>query len=254
MFLYTFFTISISFAGLLYFDGFSRRLDFNNSIFELDFTSFFESVLISDHHNIMANISVFIIFFISFAVLYPKSLIFLFDIFRLSILSIGYFLGLSQKSLIFFLIYISPFLLPFALVILIIKALCLKLNEIDKIKHHMQSCKEKLAVHPEYIERTSRIDEGTKDFLRSNIVFFAFSILFLFWLGWVIYIGNQGKKHAEFYLNSKKYKMVYLTNNSEIKGVFVSKVKNGYLFVLNEAGQNKDKASFIPDSAILRID
>lgn len=254
VFLYTFFAISISFAGLLYFDGLSRNLGFDNSLFDLDFVAFFERVLISDQHNIMANITIFLLFFISFVVLYPKSLIFIFDISRLGFLSIGGFLGGANTILIFFLIYISPFLIPLVLVILILQSFGMKLVEMDRFRFHIESVKQKLAANAQYNESKSRVGEGSEDFLRSNVVFFTFSLLLIFWLAWAIYIGNQGKKHADIYLTSKEYKTVYLTNNTEIKAVFVSKVKNGYLFVLNDGDQNKDKASFIPDGAILRID
>ena len=56
------------------------------------------------------------------------------------------------------------------------------------------------------------------------------------------------------FLDSKEYKTLYLTNNTKRRVVMVSKVKNGYIFVLNENNKNKTKASFIPDSVILRID
>ncbi len=45
-----------------------------------------------------------------------------------------------------------------------------------------------------------------------------------------------------------------LTNNIKLKAVLISKVKNGYLFVLHEDGKNNNKATVISDSAILRID
>lgn len=55
-------------------------------------------------------------------------------------------------------------------------------------------------------------------------------------------------------LRIPNYKAVMLTNNTKLKAVLISKVKNGYLFVLHEDGKNNNKATVISDSAILRID
>jgi len=74
------------------------------------------------------------------------------------------------------------------------------------------------------------------------------------WCGWILGIGKQGEKHAKIYLKSKNYKTVVLTNNIKLKVVLVGKVRNGYLFVLHENNENRNKATFISDSAILRID
>ena len=41
VFVITFFTISISFAGLMYVDGLSNKLGFNVSLFDLNFYDFF---------------------------------------------------------------------------------------------------------------------------------------------------------------------------------------------------------------------
>ena len=79
-------------------------------------------------------------------------------------------------------------------------------------------------------------------------------LLLLLWLHWMNQIGTQDTNHANIYLISQENKSIQLTNNSSLKGVLVSKVKGGYLFVLNNNNSFSAKASFISDSAILRID
>ena len=79
-------------------------------------------------------------------------------------------------------------------------------------------------------------------------------LLLLLWLHSMNQIGTQGTNHANIYFISQENKSIQLTNNSSLKGVLVSKVKGGYLFVLNNNNSFSAKASFISDNVILRID
>ncbi|MDY6457911.1 hypothetical protein [Acinetobacter faecalis] len=92
------------------------------------------------------------------------------------------------------------------------------------------------------------------DFFKAMFLYLIMIYIFLFWIYWNVDVGEQGKKHAQTYLKSTNYKTVVLINDTKLKAVLVSKVKSGYLFVLNENGKNNNKATFISDSAILRID
>lgn len=247
------FTVSISFAGLLYIDSFSRALGYNFSLFDLDFYNFLINVLVSDEYNLILNIIILFMLFIVF-VFYPKALIFVFEVFRCSCVLIWSFLKIPYKISTFFLIYISPFLIPIFLIVLCLDAVIIKLKDVKKIKKHVDAVKEDLSNNLQYKEKLDIIKKAKKDFFSASILFYMILIFFLFWLGWVLYVGKQGQKHADVYIKSSEYKKVYLVDKTIFDAVFVSKVKNGYLFVLKDGEKNKEKASFIPDSAILRID
>lgn len=249
----TFFTISISFAGLMYIDGLAHTLGFDVSLFDLNFYDFFIYVVISD------NLNVFPVFILSLAiaisfVLYPKAIIFVYDFTYIFFIYLWNFFGGSKKIVPFFLIFISPFLIFLFFICLIFYAVILKLNELKLFKNYFLKVKEKLIDDDQYLKSSNRLGEGSHNFFKSYLVFSFILLLFISWLGWVVHIGKQGQVHAQKHLDSTEYKTLYLTNNTKLKVVMVSKVKNGYIFVLNENNKNKEKASFIPDNVILRID
>lgn len=258
VFLTTFFIVSISFSGLIYFDNFFSTLGFDYSIFELEFYSFFVKVLISDHNNVIIKTIFSVIFFISFVVIYPRSLRFIYDIIYLCALSIWYFFRIPGGFSYFLLFYFSPFLFPFIFIVLIIHAVFIKVNENKKFNDHIKKVKSDLQRNDNYIKLLARINEVSDDFLKSYITFIIIFLAFFLWLAWAFDIGKQGQKHAEEYLYfpANNLKTVYLVDRSDLKAKFISKVKNGYLFVLEEKDgcKFKKKAIFISDSAILRID
>ncbi len=253
IFVITFFTISISFAGLMYAEGLSQRLGFNISIFDLKFYDFFIFVVIADNLNVLLGFIIFSAISISF-VLYPKSVRFIFDLVYICFAFLWSLLGGEKKIIPFLCIFVFPFcLIPF-LIILVIHVIIIKLKEIKLLRGYWKEIQKKLNMDEKYLDSINRFSDGSQNFYKSYLVFFIIFSFFVVWLAWIVYIGNQGKEHADKYLISKKYKTVILISKQRVDGVFVSKVKNGYLFVLNENGKNNNKATFISDSAILRID
>lgn len=253
VFVVTFFTISISFAGLMYIDGLSNKLGFNVSLFDLTFYDFFIYVVISDNLNIFIGFILSLAISVSF-VLYPKAIIFVYDFIYICLLCLWKFFGGSKKIVPFFVFFISPFLILPVVVFLISHCVVIKIKEIKAFENHLLTVVKEVNEDEQYLKSSSRLGEGSHNFFKSYLVFSFVLLLFIAWLGWVVHIGKQGQVHAQKFLDSKEYKTLYLTNNTKRRVVMVSKVKNGYIFVLNENNKNKTKASFIPDSVILRID
>lgn len=253
------FILSVSFAGLMYFDSLSQGLGFSNSsLFDQDFDHLFTKVFISDRHNIiMASATFILLAFIPFAIVYPKSLTFILNLSKIFVLILWHSLKLLNfpiKYLVFLLLFISPFLIPVLLAVLLVWSSSVKLSENKKLKKYKDETSRNVKDDPRYVESSTKLKESEEHFFKSYLMACALLPIFALWLGWVLYIGNQGQKHADIYLKSSDYKKVYLIDKTVFDAVFVSKVKNGYLFVLKDGEKNKEKASFIPDSAILRID
>ncbi|MBC9230779.1 hypothetical protein HI850_015755 [bacterium SPL81] len=277
------FTISISCAGFLYLRHFSHILGYDLSPFDMDFYTFLDIVLKSDSHNMIANFSLFYLLIFVFCVLYPKSLQFLFDI-LITFFLIGWsYLGWNLFKLLysfqffkhmfwFCTIYISP-LLIFILISLLIPLFFISVilfgiyliiglfikNNVD-FDRYMKKARADVEDNSNYKKISERMDKlgnniWKMDFGVACIVFFSAIFLILGWLNWAGPIEKKGSSDAENYLKSTNYKKVYLVDKTDFDAVFVSKVKNGHLFVLKDRdGKNKKKATFISDSAILRID
>jgi len=276
------FTVSISCAGFLYLRHFSHILGYDISPFDMDFYTFLDIVLKADSHNMIANFSLFYLLIFVFCILYPKSLEFLFDI-LITLFLIGWsYLGWNLFKFLysfqffkhifgFCAIYISP-LLIFTLIPLLIPlffiwvipcgiysiiSLFIKSN-VD-FDQYMKKAKSDVEENPRYKIISERMDKLGNNILKMDfgvacIVFFSAIFLILGWLQWAGPIERKGSSDAENYLKSTDYKKVYLVDKTDVDAVFISKVKNGYLLVLKDGKKNKEKASFIPDSAILRID
>lgn len=248
----TLFIVSISLAGILYTDSFSRELGFDFSMFDLNAYTFFTQVLISDKYQVLGYGVVGLIFIISFVCVYPKSLLLVYDLFFILGL---YLLSLLPNSFFLFIfLMFSPFLLPLLLIILILLALVIKIEESNFIKDKWRKINFSLDKNEHYKKINERKNHNESAYFKAIIVFIVMASSLKLWLSWIIDVGQQGQVHAQKHLDSTKYKTLYLTNNTKLKVVMVSKVKNGYIFVLNENNKNKEKASFIPDNVILRID
>ncbi|MDY6449256.1 hypothetical protein [Acinetobacter faecalis] len=145
-------------------------------------------------------------------------------------------------------------MVPLLFIALIIYSILLKVMEREFIKTLTYRINNKLTNSSQFLTSISRMNKNGDDFFNFYLVFCILLSIGIVWFGWIVYIGNQGEKQAKIYLESPNYKSVILVSKQRVDGVLVSKVKNGYLFVLNENGKNNNKATFISDSAILRID
>lgn len=251
-FISTLFIVSISLGGILYTDSFSQSLGFNFSLFDLNAYTSFTQVLISDQYNVFAKGIVITIFIMSFIFVYPKSLLLVYDL--LVILVSYIYCVLPSKFFLLLFLVISPFLLPFFFLILVFVSIVLKLKELNSLKEICREVNLKLEKN-EYLKKSDkRIPSNFSSYIKASLVFVLIALPLQLWCGWILEIGKQGEKHAKNYLKSPNYKTVVLTNNIKLKAVLVGKVKNGYLFVLNENNKNRNQATFISDSAILRID
>lgn len=252
VFVVTFFTVTISFAGLMFIAGFSERLGFDISLFDLNFYDFFIYVIVADNLNFFVGFVVFSALGIS-CIAYPKSLIFIFDLIYVSVFSVWCFIG-GKKIIPFILICLSPLLIIPFFIFLLAYATSIKLKDFKIVNGYLFNVRQERHLDERYVNSINRIEDGSHSFFKSYLVFSIILIIFIVWLGWVVHIGKQGTKQAEKYLNSTEYKTIYFTSNTVIQGVYITKVKNGYLFVLNRNNKNNAKASFIPDNVIFRID
>lgn len=252
LFISTLFIASISLAGILYTDSFARKLGFNFSLFDLNAYTSFTQVLVSDRYNVFGNGIVITIFIMSFIFVYPKSLLLVYDL--LVILVSKIYCALPSKIFLLLFLVISPFLLPLFFIILVFVSITLKLNELDCLKKRWKEVHLKLEGNEYYKKSDKRISFNFLSYIKATFLFVLMTLFLQLWIGWILDIGNQGKEHADKYLTSENYKTVILVSKQRVDGVFVSKVKNGYLFVLKGENGNNKKASFISDSAILRID
>ena len=251
-FISTLFIISISLAGILYTDSFARELGFNFSVFDLNAYTFFTQVLISDRYQIVAKGLVGLIFIVPFICAYPKSLLLIYDLFVA--IGIYIFLALPKSLFKFLLLIISPFLIPILLLILVFMACAIKISECNMLKKKLREVNFKINKNKHYQIIKQRENHVYVAYIKALLIYGVLAIFLYLWMIWIVDVGNQGSPHAQKYLMSDQYSVIYLTNGTKSKGVLVSKVKNGYLFVLNENAKNKSKASFISDSVILRID
>ncbi|MDY6460848.1 hypothetical protein [Acinetobacter faecalis] len=154
----------------------------------------------------------------------------------------------------FIFLVISPFLLPLFFLILVLVSIVLKLREFYCLKKICREVNLKLEKNEYYKKSDKRIPSNFSPYIKATFLFVLMALPLQLWSNWILSVGKQGEKHAKIYLESPNYKAVMLTNNTKLKAVLISKVKNGYLFVLHENGKNNNKATFISDSAILRID
>ncbi|MDH0564832.1 hypothetical protein [Acinetobacter courvalinii] len=276
------FTLTISCAGFFYLRHFSHVLGYDVSPFDMDFYTFLDIVLKSDSHNLIVNFSHSYLLIFVFCVLYPKSLQFVFDILIIFFLIGWNYLGWNFFKFLysfknfryffwFFAIYTSPLLILISISLLIplffiavilfgiylIIGLFIRNNvDFDKYMQKGRTNVEENFTYKKISEHMDKLGNNIwkMDFVLACIVYFSAMFLILGWLHWAGSIEMRGSLDAKNYLNSTNYKKVYLIDKTVFDAVFVSKVKNGYLFVLKDGEKNKEKASFIPDSAILRID
>lgn len=248
----TLFIVSISLAGILYTDSFAKELGFNFSMFDLNAYTFFTQVLISDRYQVLGYGMVSLVFIISFICVYPKSLLLVYDLFF--VLGLHLLLLIPKSFFVFVFLMISPFLLPFLLIVLILVAVGIKIEHSNFIKEKWKKINLSLNKNEHYKKINNRKHHSESSYLKATIIFIIVASSLQLWLSWIVEVGQEGKKHAKVFLESQSYKTLMLTNNTTLKVVLVVKVKNGYLVVLNEDNKNKEKASFIPDNVILRID
>lgn len=251
-FISTLFIVSISLGGILYTDSFSQTLGFNFSLFDLNAYTSFTQVLVSDQYNVFAKGIVITIFIMSFIFVYPKSLLLAYDLLVILVSNIYYVLP-SKFFLLLFLV-ISPFLLPLFFLILVLVSIVLKLREFNCLKKICREINLKLEKNEYYKKSDKRIPSNFPSYIKASFLFVLMALPLQLWGSWILGVGKQGEEHAKIYLKSPNYKTVMLINNTVFNAVLVSKVKGGYLFVLHENGKNNNKATFISDSAILRID
>lgn len=78
----TFLIVSISLGGLIFFDSFSKNMEYDISIFDLDFYILFIQVVVSDKSNFIGwGLILFIVLFVVFE-FFPKTLNFFIGIFH----------------------------------------------------------------------------------------------------------------------------------------------------------------------------
>ncbi|MBP5992528.1 MAG: hypothetical protein KA518_01120 [Acinetobacter sp.] len=251
-FISTVFIISISLAGILYTDSFARELGFNFSLFDLNSYTFFTQVLISDKYQVLSKGVVTLIFIVSFICVYPKSLLLVYDL--LFVVGLYLLLILPKSLLKLLLLMITPFLIPLLLVVLVFIAIVIKVADSNFIKEKWRKVNLSLDKNTHYQKVKKRESRVFSEYIKATVIYGFLATFLYLWLFWIVEVGKQGKPHAQKYLESNQFSTLYLTNGTQNKVVLISKVKNGYLFVLNESNKNKTKASFVPDSVILRID
>ena len=251
-FISTLFIVSISLAGILYTDSFARTLGFNFSMFDVNSYTFFTQVLISDQYQVLGNGVVALTFIISFFCAFPRSLLLVSDL--LYLVGLFFILLLPRSFFIFLLLVVSPFFLPFFLILITVFAVFVKVTENNFIMNGLKKVNLKLVENGHYKKIKIREQHTESSYLKATIMFVMVGYLVVLWLSWIVGIGAHGKKHADLYLKSQEYKSIQLIDKTKLNGVLVTKVKNGYLFVLKENNKDNLKASFIPDNVIFRID
>lgn len=280
-----FITISIPLAGFLYVIAFASTLGYGTSLFDLGFYTFLEVVLISDIYNVIIKFSLLFICFLFFGIIYPKSLQFVTDIFHFFALLVWGYLGLNFLKLLysikffrylfgFAILFISPILIfvitslsclffPIFFVIFLIDIVFFYLKKSDKFNEYMKNARSTVEQNPDYEKIDQRMKaEGDNilkiDFFKGCIALTLCSFTILLWFLWIDYIKNQGIIHAEYYLYIKphSFKTIHLVDGESYNAIFVSKVKNGHLFVLEDKDKCRlvRKAEFFSDSTILRIE
>ena len=250
VFLIAFCNFSIFVAGIVYVDSLSSALGFDISLFDLEFYNFFIYTILADKLNIILYF-IFFLFILIPIFLYPKSLIFAYGFLTMILCLIW---GCVEHKRYIIIRFFALFMVPLLFIALIIYSILLKVMEREFIKTLTYRINNKLTNSSQFLTSISRMNKNGDDFFNFYLVFCILLSIGIVWFGWIVYIGNQGEKQAKIYLESPNYKSVILVSKQRVDGVLVSKVKNGYLFVLHEDGKNNNKATFISDSAILRID
>lgn len=279
------FTVSVSSAGFFYVWEFAYTLGYNTSLFDQDFYTFLKVVLVSDVLGVMLNTILYFLCFFIFIVIYPNSLVFVFDILSFFVLLLWNYLGINllkflyslenvRHITIFLTIYSSPFiiflmisltnllLIPFCIGFVFYKILE-RISRKEKFKKYLTDARASLEEHPSYKKIETRMNQAGNDFFqidffKGSMVLFCGLIILILWGKWVFDIGLKGGIHANEYLyqNSNYDKTVYLMDKTNFKAIFISKVENGYLFVPEEKNECKGNriATLIPDSFIQRIE
>lgn len=175
VFLIAFFNISISFAGFLFVCYFSEKLEFNLSLFDVNFYDLFYYVIVVDKFQAFAAFIVFSICSISIT-LYPKSIIFIFNIIKICFFQIWYFITTSRFLLVMLGGYIIPLLiLPFAICVLIGCLVYLSIHFFNKygvFNKYLVKVKNKLNKNILYEESLKSLDnsDGQLHFINSYLV------------------------------------------------------------------------------------
>ena len=204
-----------------------------------------------------------LLFIIPFIYVYPSSLILVFDL--ICLMGLYFFKIIPKSFFLFICLMISPFILLMVLTVFLLILLLspviftvifiIKKVKIDRcVRERFKNINVELDNNQLYHKISNRINQTQSSYLKAATLYFVSAFLLILWLHWIVEIGSQGANHANIYLNSQENKSIKLTDNSILNGALVGKVKGGYLFVLNNNNSCTAKASFISDSAILRID
>ena len=251
----TFLIVSITLGGLIYFDSFSKSIEYDISIFDLDFYNLFIKVIVLDQSNFIGyGLILFTILFIVVE-FFPKTITFFLGIFHFCILILIKTLKEPLNFLLytFFMVLMCPLIIIDWFIYGRIKITLIKIIEL--IARQIKAFDSFSKKEQEIIKNKYKMEESYKDYEKSSIWVLVSLGFLIIWLKWLIQFGHVADKQVENYKTKEMSHLVYIQNNNQIQkipSIYISKTKNGYLVMIEN--NNTRKAVIYSDNVVNKIE
>lgn len=249
----TFVMVSITLAGLFYFDTYLKAFGYDLTFIELDFYTLFMSVLILDSHKILTTCFGAVVTLIVMLEFFPKSLNF--------IIGIGLFLWLLLEK------YILVSLLKFLVLIFLMLLKLINIVSFGFLQYFLIKLRNLLKVGVLFLSKKTtseqKIVQDKLDFTNAFMEYekstkwvvlaLGLSLLWIFWLSSFAELAQSRAKVSLSKDYQFKYQMFMIDKPQPINCQLILKLKTGYLVVVKDPKSGQRVATLFSDNVVEKI-